>query len=636
MHPYLIEGMLRQPAFSATVQRLPAPAARLHIENVRGSAASLLVAALSNELKHRVWVVVAPNPADAEAVDADLRSIAGADVVALFPQRETLPYEAAEHHFEVSGLRVETLEALFAGRARVIVTTARALQELAEIPATLADLRVTFSVGDTVRLADLTAQLDDRGFDRAAMVEAVGEYSVRGGILDLFGFGAPEPIRIEFWGDEIVSIRQFDILDQRSSGDLVRVDVLPVDFSSGSGTGSRSVGVSGSGSGSNGGSGTDGGSGSHSGASRRSLLDVISRDSIIVELAGGAAEREFTKTWEQVLHLHDAERKRGGYPEPPDALFLKPDAACERLDSFGRLVFGDTEAADIRFDVREAEPIERDMETLNALLRVGAARGEDTWILCDNAGQLERLEELIGGRAAIPKGTRLALGAVQTGFVLEGAEPPLRVLTDHEIFRRERRLRRGRRFRGAVALESLAQLNAGDFIVHLDHGVGQFRGLEHVRVGGQEIEALAVEYANGEILRVPVYRLDLVERWVTGGDGGEVAPPKLHKIGGRTWKNLRRKTEEAIQQMATELLELYAVRREAVRPPYPADSRWQKEMESSFLYEDTPDQRQATRDVKRDMESRRPMDRLLCGDVGYGKTEIAIRAAFKAAQDGRQ
>ncbi|MGH7449402.1 MAG: transcription-repair coupling factor, partial [Longimicrobiales bacterium] len=363
---------------------------------------------------------------------------------------------------------------------------------------------------------------------------------------------------------------------------------------------------------------------------------MISRDSIIVELAGGAAEREFTKTWEQVLHLHDAERKRGGYPEPPDALFLKPDAACERLDSFGRLVFGDTEAADIRFDVREAEPIERDMETLNALLRVGAARGEDTWILCDNAGQLERLEELIGGTAAVPKGTRLALGAVQTGFVLEGAEPPLRVLTDHEIFRRERRLRRGRRFRGAVALESLAQLNAGDFIVHLDHGVGQFRGLEHVRVGGQEIEALAVEYANGEILRVPVYRLDLVERWVTGGDGGEVAPPKLHKIGGRTWKNLRRKTEEAIQQMATELLELYAVRREAVRPPYPADSRWQKEMESSFLYEDTPDQRQATRDVKRDMESRRPMDRLLCGDVGYGKTEIAIRAAFKAAQDGRQ
>ena len=619
MHPYLIEGMRRQPAFIATLEQLPAPTDRLTLDNLRGSAPSLLVATLSHEVKQRIWVVVAANPADAEAVDADLRSIAGPDIVALFPQRETLPYEAAEHHFEVSGLRVETLEALFAGRARVIVTTARALQELADIPAGLADLRLTLAVGDTVRLTELTERLDDMGFDRAAMVEAVGEYSVRGGILDLFGFGAPEPVRVELWGDEIVSIRQFDILDQRSSGDLSRVDVLPVDLSFGSG----SVGGSGS---------RNDGS-----AARRSLLDVISRDSVIVELAAGASEKEFTRTWEQVLHLHDAERKRGGYPEPPDALFLKPDAASERLESFGRIVIGEHDAADVRFDVREAEPIERDMETLTALLRVGAARGEETYILCDNAGQLERLEELVGGKTGIPPGTRLALGAVHEGFVLEGAEPPLRVLTDHEIFRRERRLRRGRRFRGAVALESLAQLNPGDFIVHLDHGVGQFRGLEHVRVGGQEIEALAVEYAGGEILRVPVYRLDLVERWVTGGDAAEAAaPPKLHKIGGRTWKNLRRKTEEAIQQMATELLELYAVRQQAVRPPYPADSRWQKEMESSFLYEDTPDQRQATKDLKRDLESHRPMDRLLCGDVGYGKTEIAIRAAFKAAQDGRQ
>jgi transcription-repair coupling factor (superfamily II helicase) len=269
-------------------------------------------------------------------------------------------------------------------------------------------------------------------------------------------------------------------------------------------------------------------------------------------------------------------------------------------------------------------------------LRAGTARGEETWILCDNAGQLERLEELVGGRTGVPAGTRLALGTVQSGFVLEGAEPPLRVLTDHEIFRRARRLRRARRFRGAVSLESLAQLNPGDFVVHLDHGIGQFRGLEQIRVGGQEIEALAIGYANGEVLRVPVYRLDLVERWVSGTDAEHAPPPKLHRIGGRAWKNLRRRTEASIREMATELLELYATRQLAERPPYPADTKWQKEMESSFLYEDTPDQRQATADVKRDLESRRPMDRLICGDVGYGKTEIAVRTAFKAVQDGRQ
>ncbi|MBR9990125.1 MAG: hypothetical protein KFH98_10235, partial [Gemmatimonadetes bacterium] len=243
MHPYLIDGMRRQPAFAATLEKLPAPAGTLTLDNVRGSSASLLVAALSSSLTQRIWVVVASSPAEAEAVDADLRSIAGRDTVALFPQRETLPYEAAEHHFEVSGLRVETLESLLAGRARVIVTTARAIQELADIPAGLADLRLTISVGDTIRLTDLTDRLDDMGFDRSAMVEAVGEYSVRGGILDLFGFGAPEPVRIELWGDEISSIRQFDILDQRSSGELRSVDILPVDLSSGSGSGSGSGSV---------------------------------------------------------------------------------------------------------------------------------------------------------------------------------------------------------------------------------------------------------------------------------------------------------------------------------------------------------------------------------------------------------
>ena len=611
MHERLIEAMQAQRAFDATLQRIPAPSDRLRIDNLPGSSASLLVAALSARLEQRVWIVVAPAPPDAEAVEADLRSLLDADHVALFPQRETLPYEAAEHHVEVSGLRVETLEALLSGRARIVVTTARALQELADMPAGLADLRLTLAVGDTFRLSDLTDRLDEMGFDRAAMVEAVGEYSVRGGIVDLFGFGAPEPVRIEMWGDEIVSIRQFDILDQRSTSELQRADILPVDLAARR---------------------TDNGGA----VRRRSLLDIISRDTIIVELNAGAAEREFARTWEQVLHLHDVERRRGGSPESPQTLFLEPDAACERLESFGRIVVGAHDGADVRFDVRDAEPIERDMTRLSALLRVGAARGEQTWILCDNAGQLERLEELVGGRDGLPPGTSLALGSVQSGFVLEGAEPPVRVLTDHEIFRRERRLRRTRRFRGAVSLESLAQLRPGDFVVHLDHGIGQFRGLEHVRVGGQEIEALALEYANGEILRVPVYRLDLIERWVTASDGDEVRPPKLHRIGGRTWKNLRRRTEESIQQMATELLELYAARQNTERPPYPADTRWQKEMESSFLYEDTPDQRQATRDVKRDMESRRPMDRLLCGDVGYGKTEIAIRAAFKAAQDGRQ
>ena len=192
----------------------------------------------------------------------------------------------------------------------------------------------------------------------------------------------------------------------------------------------------------------------------------------------------------------------------------------------------------------------------------------------------------------------------------------------------------GAGFRGSVALESLAQLSPGDYVVHMDHGVGVFKGLQHVEIGGEELESMAIEYAGGEILRVPVYRLDLVERWM--GESESTAPPAVHRIGGKRWKTLKRKTSEAIEMMTVELLRLYAERESATGFAFSADTVWQKEMESSFLYEDTPDQRAATKAVKHDMESTRPMDRLICGDVGYGKTEIAIRAAFKAVQDGKQ
>jgi transcription-repair coupling factor (superfamily II helicase) len=168
----------------------------------------------------------------------------------------------------------------------------------------------------------------------------------------------------------------------------------------------------------------------------------------------------------------------------------------------------------------------------------------------------------------------------------------------------------------------------------MDHGIGRFKGMEQVRVGEEVFETLVIEYANGELLRVPVHRIDLVERWAS--DVEDAAPPRVHRIGGKDWSRTRKKTQQAIEEMTAELLELYARREASVGHAYPPDTRWQREMESAFLFEDTPDQRQATDDVKRDMEATRPMDRLICGDVGYGKTEIAIRAAFKAVQDGKQ
>jgi transcription-repair coupling factor (superfamily II helicase) len=607
MHPALIAAIRALPSFARVAAALPTSGGRLLLGGLTGSSPALLLAGLVRSLPGRVWVVLTHSPADADAWAADLNTLLGDETAALYPQRETLPYEVTQEHVELGGLRVEALEALLTSRSRLLVTTARAAQELSELPTELADLRLTLSVDQQIRPADLMERLDRLGFERVPLVEAVGQYAPRGGILDLFSFGAAEPVRLEFWGDEIVSIRHFDILDQRSTEGRRHVDILPVTLRNAS-PGQEGV--------------------------RRSLLDVLGRDTLLVETVAGTSETDFAKAWEQAVHLHDAELRRGGDVDAPGQLLLSPADAQARLAAFGQIVLAQDAPFDVRFDTRAAETIERDMDLLAALLRAGAARGERTYILCDNEGQLERLEALLGERGTLPPGLTLALGAVHAGFVIEDAKPPLRVLTDHEIFARARRLRRARRFRGAMALESISQLRPGDFVVHLDHGIGRFRGLEHVRVGDDEIEALTIEYADGETLRVPVYRLDLIERWVPDRD--DARAPRLHRIGGKTWKTLRRKTEQAITQMATELLELYAARQLAERPPYPPDGRWQREMESSFLYEDTPDQRQATADVKRDMESRRPLDRLLCGDVGYGKTEIAIRAAFKAALDGRQ
>ncbi len=576
---------------------------------VYGSAAAALVAALHRSLPERVLVVLARSPQSAASVEADLEVLLEEGATRLYPQREGLPWESEERHLEIGGLRVEAVEALLTGRSRVLVTTLRALQERAQVPDRLGDLRLTLEKGESWPFPLLVEELEARGFERVPMVEEVGQFAVRGGILDIFSFGTPEPVRVEFWGDEISSIRFFDILDQRSTGETDEVHLLPVDFA---------------------GEATPGG-----GASIRSLVELLPADALLVHPGDEPWRPELERTWRHVLAIHEERRKEGLEVPPPEEIFLPPAEAEARLRTFPRvgLVEGGADAG-LDLGALPPPPVERDMTRLGAILREGAATGAVTLLLCDNDGQLQRMEEILGAGGPIPAGTHLTIGSLDRGFVLPEATPRLRILTDHEIFRRTRRLRRGRRFRGAISLESLSQLTAGDYVVHMDHGIGKFMGLQRVDVAGEEIEALAIEYANGEVLRVPVYRLDLVERWV--GETEESEPPAVHRIGGKRWKALRKKTEEAIEAMATELLELYARREAAEGFAFSPDTRWQKEMESSFLYEDTPDQRKATAEVKKDMESPRPMDRLVCGDVGYGKTEVAVRAAFKAVQDGKQ
>jgi transcription-repair coupling factor (superfamily II helicase) len=633
-HPLLIESFQTVPAFRALASSLPRVGERALASGLAGSSVMVMLAALHRVKPERIWLLVAGGPEDAEQATSDLEALLGEADVFLYPQRESLPYEEGEPHLEIGGARVEALEALLSGRARVMVTTARAMQELSPAVDGLRDLRLEIRAGDTLKLPELSARLEDMGFERVATVEEVGQFALRGGIVDVFGFGTPEPARIELLGDEVDSIRFFDILTQLSVRAVDHLQLLPVDLKSVDGMG-------------------DGKSAStespvstealvsapSADGERRSLLDYVPEDTVVVHLHGTGTRQELERTWAEVVRLHDSESKRGTRPEAPERLFFPPPLAERRLDAFPQLYIDDAGNAPLqsvaRFRALPPEPIDRDMGRLGEVLKAGAARGERTLILCDNQGQLERLQELLDD-LKVARTVELGIGSIGGGFVLADAEPATRVLTDHEIFRRSRRIRRRRRFRGGAALESVAALKPGDYVVHMDHGIGQFRRMERVRLGEEEFETLVIEYAGGELLRVPVHRVDLIERFVADADGDDAPPPKVHRIGGKEWSRAKGKTQKAIQEMTAELLELYAARQAEKGYAYSPDTRWQREMESAFLFEDTPDQRQATEDVKRDMESERPMDRLICGDVGYGKTEIAIRAAFKAVQDGKQ
>ena len=634
-HPLLIESFQTVPAFRALAASLPRIGERALASGLAGSSVMVMLAALHRVRPERIWLLVAGGPEDAEQAASDLESLLGEADVFLYPQRESLPYEEGEPHLEIGGARVEALEALLSGRARLMVTTARAMQELSPAVDGLRDLRLEIKAGDTLKLPELSGRLEDMGFERVATVEEVGQFALRGGIVDVFGFGTPEPARIELLGDEVDSIRFFDILTQLSVRAVDSLQLLPVDLKSADGMGDgRSASIASPTSAERAESAapsTDG--------DRRSLLDYMPEDTVVVHLHGTGTRQELERTWAEVVRLHESESKRGTRPEDPERLFFPPAVAERRLGAFPQLYIDESgnEALQSvsRFRALPPEPIDRDMGRLGEVLRAGAARGERTLILCDNQGQLERLQELLDD-LKVARTVELGIGSIGGGFVLADAEPATRVLTDHEIFRRSRRIRRRRRFRGGAALESVAALKPGDYVVHMDHGIGQFRRMERVRLGEEEFETLVIEYAGGELLRVPVHRVDLIERFVADADGDDAPPPKVHRIGGKDWSRAKQRTQKAIQEMTAELLELYAARQAEKGYAYSADTRWQREMESAFLFEDTPDQRQATEDVKRDMESERPMDRLICGDVGYGKTEIAIRAAFKAVQDGKQ
>jgi transcription-repair coupling factor (superfamily II helicase) len=609
-------------AYRGLRRALGEPEGRLRATNLAGSTKAVLAAALAEDLGAPL-VVLTASPERAETLHADLEALLGEESVGLYPPWEILPYEARTPQREIVGERLEFLTGLLDGRLLVGVTSVRAAIQRIPSPAALESRLLRLAVGDRIELDRLVARLVALGFEREAMVSEIGAFSVRGGIVDVFGFRHDHPIRLELVGDRVESIRAFDLGTQRSVGPLDRVEILParerLARPAADGNGARPA---------------EGAGEAAASFELRSLAEYLHPDAIVVVDEPVRVDGELEAAWAEIVARH-GEASWEREVAPPEALYDDPSrfgaslGPFRRVDLHGLHLEGEPGAPTFRFATRDPEPIRRSMPRLAEALRHHAASGIQPIVLCDNLGQLERLEELLP--ADVVAATTLGVGALEGGFV--ATDVGLAVYTDHEIFARRRRVRRRRRYAAAAPIEHLTQIAPGDFLVHLEYGIGRYEGLERLTLAeGGEVEVLKLAYAEGDVLYVPVEQLARVEKYTSE----EGKPPTLYRLGSGHWERQKARAAEAIAQLADELLRLHAARELARGFAFSADTAWQREMESAFLYEDTPDQRAVAEAVKRDMEREKPMDRLLCGDVGYGKTEVAIRAAFKAVQDGKQ
>jgi transcription-repair coupling factor (superfamily II helicase) len=651
----LVDRLDRVPEARALLDDVRQGRGRVAVRGLVGSSRGLFVTWLQRTTGRTVLYLVSHGDAFDEARD-DLEYFGGRATMLAFPEPDNLPYDPASPHPGLTAQRLETLARLADHNGTepgVVLATARGLLQRTPKPERLARAVLSVRVGHTYDPRELMERLVFLGYERLPEVEAVGQFARRGGILDIYPVGLADPLRLEFDGDTLLSLRRFDPGTQRSIEQLPEASVLPryevvVEPAVADEIALRPwAGPT---------EPTDGTAATttpqdrhasagwfHDGMERfaarydadlGSLADYLPDDALVVMDDPGKL-RVRLEELEEAVH-RGFEQARLHYPEvsAPEELFLESDQVrrwlsqrpgCDWMGPIDdRSVLGGHAAS--RFvDCRPAEPIGRSIERLRSHLAELGANGLDPWILCDNAGQRDRLLELLGETPAT-----LAVGLVSAGFTLPSAA--LALLTDHEIFVRYRRRRRRLKKTGGLSLAELSALRVGDFVVHEDHGIGAYRGMRRLTLNGQETDCLEVAYAESDRLFVPVHQLGLVSRYAAE----EGARPALHRLGSVAWQKTKARARKAIQDMAEGLIQAYAARRALPGHAFKPDTVWQRELEAAFPYEETPDQAAAIEDVKQDMEAPRPMDRLICGDVGYGKTEVAIRAAFKAVQDGIQ
>ena len=591
---------------------------QLALSGVHGSAAQFIVAACMAHTAQLNHVVILNEPEDAAYFQNSLENITGALDIFYFPAS----FKAARNYQLLNAshvmLRTEALTKFAGGgNKKVLVTYADALFEKVVMSSALAENIIYLKTADQLNIEALLLKLDKYGFERTDFVYEPGQFALRGGILDIYSFGNDKPYRVELFGNDIDSIRIIDPETQLSERKLLQVSIIPnVDTQ-------------------------------FVKEAHVSLFDFLPKNTVIWVQDVALCTERLSENAESLAHFLEQQPQNttidtSSYSET--GKLVKKNISSEDFISAADLeealqarpvvhleYFPGTVTQEFEFHTKEQPAFNRQFELLIKDLKAHEAAGYSLYIFSENPKQLQRLQSIFDDQEANLVFNPVS-AAIHSGFT----DQDLKILcyTDHEIFQRyhKYKVKQAYNKNKAITLRTLRELQPGDFVTHIDHGVGIYSGLQKMDVNGKTQEAVRILYKDKDVLYVNINSLHKISKY-TGKDG---SVPKVNKLGSDAWTRLKEKTKAKVKEIAFDLIKLYAQRKAQKGFAHTPDNYLQTELEASFIYEDTPDQSKASADVKKDMESESPMDRLVCGDVGFGKTEIAIRAAFKTCVDGKQ
>ncbi|WP_438710450.1 transcription-repair coupling factor [Aquimarina muelleri] len=581
------------------------PETKIHLQGSIGSSLSFVI---ENSFKQaeKPFLCIFNDKEEAAYHLNDLEQLLGDKNVLFYPGSYRRPYQIEETDNANVLLRAEVLNRINSRKKpALIITYPDALFEKVVTRKELEKNTLKINLNDTLSLDFVNEVLFEYRFKRVDFVTEPGEFSVRGGIVDVFSFSNDEPYRIEFFGNEVDSIRTFDVETQLSTDQIKKISIIP-------NVENKAIQET-----------------------RESFLKYISPDTIILAKDMDLISARIDKNFEKAQEAFQTLSKDIKHATPVE-LFATSQDLNKQLLGFTLIEISNhpLTKADyaIKFDIKPQPSFNKQFDLLIQNLNENQEAGYKNYIFCVSEQQAKRFHDIFDDADLDVKQYETVVFSAFQGFTDHDLK--IACYTDHQIFERYHKfhLKNGYAKKQAITLKELTNLEVGDYVTHIDHGIGKFGGLQKIDVDGKKQEAIKLIYGERDVLYLSIHSLHKITKY-NGKDG---KPPQVYKLGSKAWKTLKEKTKSRVKHIAFNLIQLYAKRRLQKGFQYHPDSYMQHELEASFIYEDTPDQSTATEAVKADMESERPMDRLICGDVGFGKTEVAIRAAFKAVDNGKQ